>query len=75
MYIADPDFPHVVLGFTYRGCKITIDKGECNGQLTYAAWVDYEFGDVIGSAVAVPFAFGRAEAMRKAKRWVDARLG
>ncbi len=71
MYIADPDFPHVVLGFYYRGCKITIDKGECNGQLTYAAWVDYE----TGSAVAVPFAFGRAEAMRKAKRWVDARLG
>lgn len=71
MLNAEPDYPHIVLGFIYRGCRIQIDQGECEGQLTYAAWVDHQYG----SAVAVPFAFGRAEAIRKAKQWIDARLG
>ena len=68
--ISDPDFPNVVLAFPYRGCRIEIDQGKTNGQITYAAWIDYPQG----FAMAVPFAFSRGEALRKARRWVDQNL-
>ncbi|MCG8365888.1 MAG: DUF3787 domain-containing protein [Pseudanabaenales cyanobacterium] len=68
--IIDPDYPHVVLSFTYRGFKIEIDQGQFEGQRSYAAWANY----AKGCAVAVPFARTRTEAVRNAKEWVDRRL-
>jgi hypothetical protein len=70
MTTPDPDYPHIVLSFDYRGWKIEIDQGELNGQTTYAVWVGYDQG----CAMAVPFAHSRSEAIRRARRWIDRRL-
>ena len=66
----DPDYPHVVLSFTYRdyGIKIAVDKWK--DQNFYTAWADHSFG----SAVAVPYAINTKIAVRKAKNWVDTRI-
>jgi hypothetical protein len=68
--IIDPDYPCIVLSFTYRGFKIEIDQSQFEDQDIYAAWASYE----TGCAIAVPCALSRAETIRKAKRWVDRRL-
>ena len=66
----EPDYPHIVLAFEYKGWKLEIDRGETNGCTTYAAWANYE----LGSVVAVPYAFSRKEAVKRAKEWVDTRI-
>ncbi|NET36716.1 MAG: hypothetical protein F6K19_32590 [Cyanothece sp. SIO1E1] len=68
--MANPDYPRIILSFTYRGFTIEIDQGKFEEHRIYAAWANYDQG----CAVAVPCALTRAEAIRKAKRWVDHRL-
>jgi len=65
----EPDFPHIMLTFEYKGWKVEIDQGEMNGYATYAAWANYKLGCV----VAVPYASSRQEAVRRAKQWIDTR--
>jgi len=68
--VIDPDYPHIVLSFTYRGWCIQIDRGEWDGEVTYGAWANYDQG----CAVAVPYARSRTEAVLQAKQWVNRRL-
>ena len=68
--IIDPHYPHVVLACPYREFMIEVEQTVWNDVTTYAAWVNYE----TGSAVAVPKAWTRAEAIRQAKRWIDLRF-
>ncbi len=65
----EPDFPHIMLAFDYKGWKVEIDKGEINGATTYTVWANYK----IGCVVAVPYASSRQEAVKRAKQWIDAR--
>ncbi|NJL86716.1 MAG: hypothetical protein HC886_13260 [Leptolyngbyaceae cyanobacterium SM1_1_3] len=69
MLIMEPDYPHIVLSFTYQNHRIEIEQGEDNNQVVYSAWANY----AAGCAVAVPCAYSRAEAIRQAKRWVEHR--
>ena len=66
MHIADPDYINTVFSFPYRGMTIQITSGTYLGAKIYTAWVDY----ATGSAVAVPKAYSRSEAIRLAKSWV-----
>jgi uncharacterized membrane protein YdcZ (DUF606 family) len=68
--ILDPDYPHIVLSYAYRGAKIELDQSELNGSPIYAAWVNY----ATGTALAVPKAWTRSEALKRAQRWVDRKL-
>ena len=70
MLFADPDFPHVVLSFQYRGFRLELDQSTESGVPLYAVWATHD----TGCAVAVPGVFSRSEAIYKAKRWVDRRL-
>lgn len=70
MLFADPDFPNVVLSFTYRGFCLELDQSIENGIPLYAVWATHD----TGCAVAVPGVVSRSEAIYKAKRWVDRRL-
>lgn len=65
--IIDPHYPHIVLAFSYKGLNIEVEQEFLDGQPVYAAWVNY----AAGSAVAVPKAWTREDAIRRAKRWVD----
>lgn len=65
--IIDPDYPHVILTFIYRGCKIEISQDFHHGQTIYTAWVNYHQG----CAVAVPCANSRNLAISKAKTWIQ----
>ncbi len=65
----DPDYPHIVLAFDYKGWRVEIEQGELQGCKTYSVWVNYE----LGCAVAVPYAKSRWDAIIKAKQWIDAR--
>lgn len=65
--IFEPDYPHVVFAFPYRGVRVEITCSDDEGQPIFSAWVDYP----TGSAVAVPKAYSRTEAVRRAQRWVD----
>ena len=65
----EPDFPHIMLTFEYKGWKFEIDEGKMNGYATYAAWANYKLGCV----VAVPYASSLKEAVRRAKQWIDSR--
>ncbi len=65
----EPDYPNIVFAFDYKGWKVEIDQGEMDGCATYAVWANYKFG----SAVAVPYASSRQEAVRRAKQWIDIR--
>ncbi|MBD0267348.1 MAG: hypothetical protein ICV77_03545 [Cyanobacteria bacterium Co-bin8] len=67
--IESPDYPHIVMAFTYGDFKVEIDQSEDHGQVVYAAWVSYEQG----CAVAVPCVYSRNEAVWKAKQWCDKR--
>ncbi|MCM1984824.1 hypothetical protein [Lyngbya confervoides] len=68
--ILDPDFPHIIWSFTYRGWRLEVDQSEDNGQVLYAVWAIHEKG----CAVAVPCALTQSDAIKRAKRYVDARL-
>ncbi len=70
MLFADPDFPHVVMSFDYRGFRLELDQSLEDGVPLYAVWATYE----TGSAVAVPGVVSRSEAIYKARQWVDRRL-
>ncbi len=65
--ILDPHYPHIVFAFPYRGLNIEVEQSSENGQLIYSVWVNY----ATGTAVAVPQARTREDAIRRAKRWVD----
>lgn len=65
--ILEPDYPHVILAFPYRGVTVEITHSEDDGISLYSAWVNY----AQGSAVAVPKAYSRNDAIRRARRWVD----
>ena len=66
MHIADPDYINTVFAFPYRGVTIQITSGTHLGVKIYTAWIDY----ATGSAVAVPKAYSRNEAIKRAKKWV-----
>ncbi|NEQ52478.1 MAG: hypothetical protein F6K11_20430 [Leptolyngbya sp. SIO3F4] len=66
MHISDPDHINTVVAFPYRGVTIQITSGTHLGIKTYTAWIDYS----TGSAVAVPKAYTRSDAIRGAKQWV-----
>ena len=66
----DPDYPHIILAFTYRNFEIKIASDRWQDNDFYTAWADYSFG----SAVAVPYAVSTRIAVRQAKRWVDKRM-
>ena len=68
--ILNPDFPHIVWSFTYRGWQLEVDQSEEDDQVLYAVWANHK----AGCAVAVPCAFTQAEAIKRAKRYVDARI-
>jgi hypothetical protein len=68
--ILDPDYPHIVLSYTYRGARIELDQSELNGTPIYAAWASY----TTGTALAVPKAWTRSDAIQRAQRWVDRKL-
>ncbi|WP_035986807.1 hypothetical protein [Leptolyngbya sp. KIOST-1] len=70
MLFTDPDYPHVVLSFTYRGFHLELDQSTHHGVPMYAVWATHDRG----CAVAVPGAVSRTEAIYRAKRWVDDRL-
>lgn len=65
--IIEPDYPHVVFAFPYRGLTIQIERSTLDDYSVYAAWVNYD----LGSAMAVPKAWTRADAVQRAKQWVD----
>ena len=69
--IIDPHYPKMILAFDYRGCQIEIERDELEGRKIYAAWVNCARGD----AVAVPYASTSSEAVKKAKQWIDIKLG
>ncbi|QQE64741.1 hypothetical protein GFS31_14220 [Leptolyngbya sp. BL0902] len=70
MLFSDPDYPHVVMSFAYRGFWLEIDQGEDQGLVLFSVWATHDRG----CAVAVPGVYSRREAIYKAKRWVDQRL-
>ncbi len=67
MHIADPDHIKPIFSFPYHGVTIQITSDTHLGVKIYTAWVDY----ATGSAVAVPKAYSRGEAIKRAKKWVS----
>jgi hypothetical protein len=67
MHIADPDYINSVLAFSYHGLTIQITACQHQERTVYTAWVDY----ATGSAVAVPQADSRDQAIRRAKIWIQ----
>ena len=65
--IIDPHYPHIVLTCPYREFTIELEQSVWQDVTTYAAWVNYDKG----SAVAVPKAWTRADAIKRAKQWID----
>lgn len=65
--IIDPDYPQTVFAFPYRGVTIQITLSRGDEQTLYSAWVNYP----TGSAVAVPKAYSRDEAIHRARHWVE----
>ena len=63
----DPHYPHIVLAFAYRGCKVEIECDDSDDENIYTAWVNYQQG----CAVAVPLALTRTEAVKRAKKWIE----
>ncbi|NMF82341.1 hypothetical protein [Nodosilinea sp. P-1105] len=70
MIFSDPDYPNIVLSFTYRGFRLDLDQSDHDGLPMFSVWANHDWG----SAVAVPGVVSRSEAIYKAKRWVDQRL-
>lgn len=67
LMIIDPHYPHIVLTCPYRHCTIELEQSVWQDVTTYTAWVNYE----TGSAVAVPKAWTRTDAIKRAKQWID----
>jgi hypothetical protein len=70
MAFLDPDYPHIIWAFHYRGWKLEIDQSALDGQVVYSVWANHE----TGCAIAVPCAHSRPEAIRRGKQYVDWRL-
>ena len=70
MFQADPNFPHIVLSFEYRGFTLDLDQGDDDGVPVYSVWANHDWG----CAVAVRGVVSRSEAIYKAKQWVNRRL-
>jgi hypothetical protein len=70
MVFSEPDYPHVMMTFTYRGFQLAIERSEENGLTVFSVWADHDWG----TAIAVPCVFNRREAIYKARQWVDQRL-
>jgi hypothetical protein len=68
--MTEPNYPKIILSFIYRGCKIEIDRLKLDDRYVYAAWVNYD----LGCAVAVPSAVTKIDAIKQAKRWIDAKF-
>ena len=68
--ILNPDYPHIVWSFTYRGWRLEVDQSEADGQVLYTVWANHE----AGCEIAVPYAVTQAAAIKQAKRYVDARM-
>ena len=66
MHVADPDAINVAMSFLYHGLRVQITASQDKGYTVYSAWVDH----ATGSAVAVPAAYSRNEAIARAKTWV-----
>ena len=66
----NPNFPHIIWSFTYRGWRLEVDQSEDDGQIVYSVWANYN----VGCAVAVPLALSQTEAIKRAKQYVDGRL-
>lgn len=66
-HIATPDYPEVVLSFTYRSLRVEITTCLYQEQTVYSAWVTH----ATGSAVAVPVAQSREIAIARAKQWIN----
>lgn len=66
----EPHYPQIILSFTYRDCKIEIDRDELDGHGIYSAWVNHKQG----CAVAVPRATTSMDAIKRAKQWIDINL-
>ncbi|WP_414624108.1 hypothetical protein [Calothrix sp. CCY 0018] len=58
------------MSFTYRECKVQIERDTFNQQDIYAAWVNHD----AGCAIAVPYAATPNEAIKKSKQWIDKRF-
>lgn len=69
LIVFEPNYPHIVLSFPYKGWRLQVDEQEEEGQLLYSVWAHHQWG----CDVAVPLAFSRIEAIRKAKQWIDHR--
>lgn len=67
MTILDPDTLHIDWRFTYRGCKVEIDRRDEDGFTVYVAWVHHDKG----CAIAATGAPTKAIAIRRAKDWVN----
>lgn len=70
MVILDPDYPHIVWSFDYRGWRLEVDCAEEDGQVVYSVWANH----ANGCAIAVPRALTQAAAIRCGKQYVDQRL-
>ena len=70
MAILDPDSLHVVLRFTYHGCKVELDARQENSQTFYVVWVHHPQG----CAIATTPAPSKAIAIRQGKDWVENHL-
>ncbi|MGF1568893.1 MAG: hypothetical protein ACFCVD_12625 [Nodosilinea sp.] len=70
MLPSDPDYPQVVMSFTYRGFRLDLDQSEDHELPVFSVWASY----ATGYGVAVPAAVSRTEAICRAKQWVDRKL-
>ncbi|MGD1938248.1 MAG: hypothetical protein ACFCA4_11915 [Cyanophyceae cyanobacterium] len=70
MMSPEPDFPHKVLSFPYRSWTLEITQGQVGDQIIFSVWASHK----LGSAIAVPRADSREQAIRWGKRYVDKRL-
>lgn len=66
----EPHYPKIIMSFTYRECKVQIERDTFNQQDIYAAWVNHD----AGCAIAVPYAATPNEAIKKSKQWIDKRF-
>jgi len=69
MLLDPPDYPQVVLSFTYRQVQLDLAQADHNGYPTYTVWANHAYG----FAVAVPAEASRRAAIYRAKQWVDRR--
>ena len=65
--LSNPDHPNIVISFDYGQFHLQVDESQHNGQTVYAVWATHLYG----YSMVVPYAGSRAEAIRKAKRWVE----